>query len=61
MNNFANEEMVGPASQMICSVADDANDFQTSCADTAAALHECDGHDPFPQMQVWSQDSRVPA
>lgn len=29
-------------------MADDANDFQTSCADTAAAaLHECDGHDPF--------------
>lgn len=47
MNNFVNEERVGPASQMICSMSDDANDFQMSVTDTAAALHECDGHDPF--------------
>lgn len=31
-------------------MADDANDFLISCADTVAAFHECDGQS-FPKKQ----------
>lgn len=44
---FTNEQMESSASGKSCIMADDANDFLISCADTVAAFHECDGHSLF--------------
>lgn len=49
---FTKEQMESPAWGRSCSMADDANDFLISCADTVAAFHECDGHSPFHKSKL---------
>lgn len=48
---FTNEQMESPASGRSGSMANDANDFLISCADTVAAFPECDGHSPFHKIK----------